>query len=167
MRISLIKMASILDTSVNTIIKIKYSLGYEKGSAITDDMIPDFRARRILLRSQRKNINTSYPEYYKEAMEIIEANGYITLSKLVSIFKANHVANALSYFETMDNPLYDDKIEATPEQKKKSRDNKKQSNIFRPCSQMVDMWKEESKQNIIKTRFVERGEMKNLRMAIV
>ena len=136
-------LRSILNTSFSTVQNIKRKLGYKKGEQVKTSDIPKFKAAIKKIRKSKGGRNNKlYPEYYREALKIIETDGFITQEALKDIFCTSYIIHIEAFFESQGNPIYD---ELMPDNKKRNKSIKKRGiKIYKLLNPLYDKWKQET-----------------------
>jgi len=150
MKITLDRMSRMLNVSLHKTIEIRKELGYEKGSDYDDSQIPEYRQQLAKMRGEMiKGRNPHYPGFYEKALKIIEEQGYIRPRQLANTFESYSTTPPLSFFETMENPLYDETIEQVVTVRKHYKEVQivKKVKVFKLWNELKAKWKEENRTN--------------------
>jgi len=141
-------MARMLNTSPVTLITAKKRLGYEKGSLLTAKDIPILRAEVKEIKKHSSKCKPENRDYYLKALKVITANGYIPKRDLLDIFKTTKLDGVEAYFLKEDNPIYDEEIPVSAEEKRISKNYKdRDMTIFILCETYREEWRAENRIN--------------------
>jgi len=108
-------------------------------------VIMGINRKRILKGGRPREKN---PEYYKKALTVLEAQGFITQRELLKIFETNKSLMVKTYFENQGNGLYDIQVPITKEERKKVHSHKKETTIiYKQKNAIFNQWREENRNN--------------------
>ena len=147
MKIKLSEMAKALNVSNQQISKIKRELGYTKNQALYTEDIDKFRALKQYLCGKGGKSNPDFPKYYEKAMRLIEKSGFISYDELMKMFKVTHIEHVQAYFESRDNPIYDEDmyIDFKVNIYNKIGFTARKAKVYKLLNVVFDEWREENK----------------------
>jgi len=144
-KITVTDLAIQMRISKSTVRRIKAELGYKAGNRLDTDMVPEFKAMHKKMSMVQKTINKDHNQSYIEALEIIKKDGYIDLTVLNVTFGNNYSGPALAYFESMNDPLYQETLYYGVYHHSHGQLVRRHKEVFYRWNAVVDQWREENK----------------------